>query len=180
MDTDIQEKDHHIQSCLACEKAIKFVIDQLVKENKENVERVASDVFLRLTNAPALYEGIDITDDYDIRIITKGGLVRAVSDQAPSAGQSQIISMSFISALNRHTAREAPVIVDTPIGRLDPIHKAKLVNFFAKIGSQVIILYQPSELNYGDIQLIHQNVSSEWIMKRASSDPDTTILLEKE
>jgi len=173
---DILDKRMHIASCALCVQAINEVVDRLVIDNKVNVEKLATDTFIQLTNAPSLYQGIEITDDYEIRIKTKGGSVRNVWDQDPSAGQSQIIAVSFISALNNFTAREAPVVIDTPIGRLDPIHKEKLIKYFPKIGPQVIILYQPSELNDEDIKPISRYINSEYELKRDSTEPDITLI----
>jgi len=176
-DKDVLNKNKHLQSCELCLAGIKYAIEKLVKNNKLKVAKLASKIFLQLTNAPALYEGIEITDEYEIKIRTKGGTVRHVWDQAPSAGQSQIIAVSFIAALNAYTAREAPVIVDTPIGRLDPIHKKNLIRFYPQIGPQVVILYQPSEMSDNDIDLIRRYISSEWELRRDPQDPDATLII---
>ena len=176
-DKDVESKSAHLYSCEQCEAGIKYAIEKLVRNNKLRVAELASEIFLQLTNAPALYEGIEITDEYEIKIRTKGGTVRHVWDQAPSAGQSQIIAYSFIAALNDYTAREAPVIIDTPIGRLDPIHKNNIISFYPQTGPQVVILYQPSEMNVNDIRPISKYISSEWELKRDPDDPDATIIV---
>ena len=174
---DLSDMQNLFDTCRDSENAIKYVIDTLVSSSKRNVEEMTSEVFLELTNAPSLYAGIEITDNYEIRVKTKGGAVRNVWEQIPSSGQSQIIAMSFISALNRFTAREAPVIIDTPIGRLDPIHKQKIIEYFHNIASQVIILYQPNEMNDEDIKHINRFISSEYEFTRDMNNPDTTVII---
>jgi DNA sulfur modification protein DndD len=151
-------------------------IDILVDRIKTNVSDLASRTFLHLTNSPNLYKGIEITDDYELRIVTKGGITRPVWEQMPSSGQSEIIATSFISALNRYTAREAPVIIDTPMGRLDPTHKDNLVQFYPDIGPQVIVLYQPSELSQKDIELIAKSIMLEYRLVRDSQNVDNTVI----
>lgn len=174
-DKDIESKKAHLRSSEACKTAVKESIDELVDKSKQRVAELASRVFLDLTNAPMLYQGIEITDEYELKIKTIGGTTRAVWDQSPSAGQSQIIATAYIAALNRYTAREAPVIIDTPIGRLDPIHKKNLIRYYPEIGPQVIILYQPSELDSEDIEPIAKCVSSEWLLERDPDNPDASI-----
>lgn len=173
-DKDIKDIKNLLDSFKRAQKGINFVIENLVYDSKINVQELTSEVFLLLTNAPSLYKGVEITDDYEIKIKTRGGAIRNVWDQLPSAGQSQIISMSFISALNRFTAREAPIVIDTPIGRLDPIHKNNLIEYFPKIAPQVIILYQPNEMSNNDVNKIGNFISKEYEFKRDVNNPDIT------
>ncbi len=175
-DKDVKEKSLCVKSSEECKAGINETIDKMVEKSKSRVAQLASEVFLKLTNAPSLYQGIEITDDYELRIKTVGGVVRPVWDQMPSAGQSQIIATAFIAALNKYSAREAPVVIDTPVGRLDPIHKNNLIKFYPELGSQVIILYQPNELTPADIAPIQKYVSSDWLFERDPHNPDATII----
>jgi DNA sulfur modification protein DndD len=177
MNKDIKLKSQHLQSCKDCKSAINVAIESLVDETRKEVQQLASDIFVNcLTNNPKLYRGIEITDNFELKIKTVAGTTLPVWIQAPSAGQSQIIATSFIAALNRYTAREAPVVIDTPIGRLDPVHKNNLIKYYPKIGPQIVILYQPNELTDTDIEPIGKYVSSEWHMTRDPANPDATII----
>jgi len=181
MNKDVKFKNQHLRSSKDCRNAINFAIESLVEKTRKEVEQLASDIFVNhLTNNPKLYKGIEITDDFELRIKTVAGITLPVWIQAPSAGQSQIIATSFIAALNRYTAREAPVVIDTPIGRLDPIHKRNLIKHYPKIGSQILILYQPNELTDIDIEPIGKYISSEYLMTRDPANPDATIIAEVE
>jgi DNA sulfur modification protein DndD len=175
-DEDVRKTEEHLHVCTACLEGFNHAIEALVESSTAKVAELASKTFLRLTNAPRLYEGLEITGEYDIKIRTKGGTVRHVWDQAPGAGQRQIIAISFIAALNAFTARDAPIVIDTPISRLDPIHKRNLVCHYPQMGPQTIILYQPNELGDEEIELIHGSICSEWELKRDPSDPETTII----
>jgi DNA sulfur modification protein DndD len=175
-DEDIASKKAHLRSAELCELGINEAIDNLVEKSKSRVTELASEVFLKLTNAPALYQGIEITEEYELKIRTIGGVTRPVWDQMPSAGQSQIIATSFIAALNRYSAREAPIIIDTPVGRLDPVHKNNLIRFYPEMGPQVVILYQPNELGAEDIAPIGKYISSEWLFERDPHNPDATLI----
>jgi len=175
-DDEIENKQKYFEMCIKCLEAINYVIDKLVRENRKNVEELASEIFLKLTNAPDLYRGLEITENYEIKVKTFSGEIRNVWEQQPSSGQSQIIAMSFIAALNKYTAREAPVIIDTPIGRLDPIHKENLINYLPHIAPQVIVLYQPNEIFPEDLRKVHYYIASEWELRRDSTNPDITLI----
>jgi len=156
-----------------CAEAMEDVKKDFVEQRKDEVEHEASGVFQRLTNKPKVYEGIVLDENYNLRIKTESGL-RDVETQSPSAGQTQIIAYSFIAGLNNYTAREAPVIIDTPLGRLDPIHKDRLISYYPQFSNQVVILYQPSELSEGDTEVMERRTSKHLMIKAREGDPETS------
>jgi DNA sulfur modification protein DndD len=156
-----------------CADVMEDVKKDFVKQRKNEVERQASEVFQRLTNKPEVYEGIVLDKDYNLRIKTESGL-RDVETQSPSAGQTQIIAYSFIAGLNNYTAREAPVIIDTPLGRLDPIHKDRLISYYPQFSNQVVILYQPGELSEGDTEVMERHTSKHLMITTREDDPSTS------
>ncbi|QSX01100.1 AAA family ATPase [Haloterrigena alkaliphila] len=133
-----------------CEQAFEDIKEELVESRRKSVEDHATETFLKLTNRPDYYQGIEITENYELQVKTPNA-TRSLEEQDPSAGQTQIIAYSFIAGLSKYTTRNAPVVIDTPIGRLDPEHKANLVDFYHEFSDQVIILYQPNELSTDDI-----------------------------
>lgn len=165
-DKDLQKRQAHQIMCLKLKESFENVITKLVESQKKQIEDLATRVFTMLTNAPQIYQGIKLDEDYRLHIRLKGDLTRPAWEQEASAGQSQIIAHSFISALNAFTAREAPIVIDTPLARLDTIHKDNVIRHYPKIGKQVIILYQPEELDSKSIVSIHRSISSEWIITR--------------
>ena len=173
---DVTKTEEISDICKSSLEGFNYAIDALVESSRLKVAQLASKYFLELTNAPNLYEGLEITNEYEIKVRTKGGTVRHVWEQAPGAGQRQIIAISFISALNAFTARDAPIVIDTPISRLDPVHKSNLIKHYPHMGPQTVILYQPNEMTDEEIELIHGSMSSEWEMKRDPSDPESTVI----
>lgn len=64
-----------------------------------------------------------------------------------SAGERQILAISVLSALIRERKGRFPVVVDTPLARLDRQHRKSLIhNFFAKISHQVLVLSTDEEV----------------------------------
>lgn len=173
---DVKAKQNLLDTCSLVRDSICEVIEKLVDSRRSQVATLATKVFKQLTNNPALYEGILIENDYSLKVQTVGGIARHVWVQAPSAGASQILATAFIAALNRYTAREAPVVIDTPIGRLDPVHKRNLLSFFPEFGPQVIILHQPEELDDNDVRMLRSAVNSEWEITRSHDNPDNSTI----
>lgn len=153
------------------EKAIEMVTSDFYKKRKPALEKMISDVFIRLTNNPQLYYKIEIKDDFSVRIIKNDGRAFLTTRYSPSAGASQIVATAIISGLSNFATRDAPIVIDTPLGRLDPIHKENVIRHYSQMGRQIIVLYQPSEMVDQDIQVINNNIASEWVIESVPDQP---------
>lgn len=156
-----------------CADAWENIRDKYIETQRQSVEKHASKIFQELTNKQDVYEGLTISEGYELDVKTISG-DRDIEEQNPSKGARQIIAYSFIAGLNKFTAREAPVVIDTPIGRLDPEHKENLINHFPNFQDQVIILYQPGELDEEDIEQIGDNISSHLEIHQQKEDPESS------
>jgi DNA sulfur modification protein DndD len=156
-----------------CADAWEEIRDRYVETQRESVEKHASKIFQELTNKNDVYEGLTISKDYELDVKTISG-DRDIEEQNPSKGARQIIAYSFIAGLNKFTAREAPVVIDTPIGRLDPEHKENLIDYFPNFRDQVVILYQPGELDEEDIEQMGDNISSHLEIHQRKDDPESS------
>jgi DNA repair exonuclease SbcCD ATPase subunit len=130
--------------------------DDYVEKRRESVEAKASDLFMEMTNKDDVYEGLSIHTDYQLRIKTNDG-VFTIADQDPSRGARQIIAYAFIAGLAQFSSRDAPILIDTPIARLDPGHKASLIENLPDFVDQVIVFYQPNELTEDDIDMLRED-----------------------
>jgi DNA sulfur modification protein DndD len=160
-----------------CRRAFEDIKSELVDSRRESVQEHTSNTFMRLTNREDYYQGIEITENYELRVITPDAK-RSLTEQDPSAGQTQIIAYSFIAGLSKYTTRNAPVVIDTPIGRLDPEHKANLVDYYHEFSDQVMILYQPNELNEDDIEVMQDYISKHFHIKIREDDSSSSTITE--
>lgn len=66
---------------------------------------------------------------------------------ALSAGEKQLYAMALLWSLRAISGRALPIIVDTPMGRLDSIHRqALLKQFFPHASHQVLVLSTDTEI----------------------------------
>jgi len=65
-----------------------------------------------------------------------------------SAGERQLLAMATMWALKEASGAPMPVIVDTPLGRLDSDHRLSVVqNYFPRASHQVILLATDTEID---------------------------------
>jgi len=65
-----------------------------------------------------------------------------------SAGEKQLYAMALLWALRSVSGRNLPIIIDTPMGRLDSEHRqALLTRFFPEAANQIILLSTDTEIN---------------------------------
>lgn len=95
-----------------------------------------------------------------------------------SAGEKQIYAISVLQALAKTSGHSLPIIIDTPLGRLDSQHRTKLVeNYFPKASQQVIILSTDTEVDSKFYQLLSKYISHSY---RLVYDPETESTSERE
>jgi len=77
-----------------------------------------------------------------------------------SAGEKQIYAISILEALAKTSGRKLPIIIDTPLGRLDSKHREKLVeNYFPIASHQVIILSTDTEIDKNFHSSLSEHIS---------------------
>lgn len=83
---------------------------------------------------------------FDVELIDNNG--QHIDRSALSAGEKQIYAIAILEALGKTSGRQLPVIIDTPLGRLDSQHRDKLIKYYFPVASeQVIILSTDTEID---------------------------------
>ena len=147
------------------------------KTQKPELEKEISAVFSKLTNAPKKYKGLRLGDDFSIQVERQDGVVLPSHRYSLSAGASQIAATAVIGGFNKFTTRKAPVVIDTPAGRLDPVHTENLLEYYPRMSEQVIILPQKDEIDEKEEELISDFVAEYYDIVPKSDDPYQSIII---
>lgn len=93
-----------------------------------------------------------------------------------SEGEKQLISLGMIWALTKVSGSNFPFVIDTPLARLDSIHRSNLINhYFTKLNEQVIILSTDTEITNDFYQDLIPFIEKEYILKFNEEEKYTTI-----
>lgn len=131
------------QSQNVLEEYIKILREKKLKDLRDKV----FEMYQKLAFKSDLMKDIDIDPHtYTVSIIDKQG--RQIEKKNLSAGEKEIYAISLLWGLAKTSAYDLPVIVDTPLARLDVTHRSRIVeNYFPEAGRQVIVLSTDAEID---------------------------------
>jgi DNA sulfur modification protein DndD len=87
---------------------------------------------------------ISIGPDGTVAVYDQAG--SDVTDYRLSAGESQLFAMALIAAVGSIVGDRLPLVVDTPLSRLDTRHRESVLAMLGGRRSQTILLTQPEEV----------------------------------
>lgn len=178
-DVKLQQAKGRKAMCDAVINGIEQAIERFYQKRKPELEGHVSRIFTRLTNNPDLYKGIKVDREFNLVVVRHDGTELPTDTYSPSAGASQIVATAMIGGMNRFATRDAPIVIDTPLGRLDDIHRSNVMRYYSEMGRQVIILYQPSEIGEDDMEGIRDQLASEWDIESLTDKPDLSRITKK-
>jgi DNA sulfur modification protein DndD len=101
----------------------------------------------------------------------------AVQKASLSAGEKQIYAIAMLWALARTSRRPLPMIVDTPLARLDSDHRSNLIErYFPAASHQVVLLSTDTEVDLRLLQALGTNVSHTYRLDFDQSRQATTVI----
>ena len=109
-----------------------------------------------------MVDRIDIDDDCQVRLLNKEGVDLRNYDL--SAGEKQIFTQALISAVASVSQRAFPMVIDTPLGRLDVAHRKGVLRHLVQRGHQVILLSTNTEVVGEYLEVIEQNVQKKFLI----------------
>lgn len=93
-----------------------------------------------------------------------------------SAGEKQIYTTALLWGLARTSGKPLPMILDTPLGRLDASHRELLVErYFPYVSHQVILLSTDTEIDEHLHSLLEPSISHTFHLEYHETEAHTTI-----
>ena len=143
---------------------------KLIDARRSELEQLIVESFRTLIRKPDLVERIVINaETMALTLYGPGDLT--LSPAKLSAGERQLLAVSILWGLAKASGLIAPVVIDTPLGRLDGKHRDYLVErYFPKAGRQVVLLSTDKEITRKYSDAMDDAVSRRYLI---SYDPQS-------
>lgn len=155
----------------ALQEYVKLLTAEKSRELSQSVRRRfqqlwrKGDVVRRIEIDPVTF-AVSLYDRHD----------RAVPKSQLSAGEKQIYAISMLWGLAEVSRRPLPMVIDTPLGRLDGDHRSHLVqHYFPAASHQVIILSTDTEIDERYFNELKPHLSHVYHLDYDASEGRTTV-----
>ena len=132
-------------------------------------------VFNQLSHKPDRISRVEINSD-TFAVTLFDSSKRALSKEELSAGEKQIYTTALLWGLAKTSGKPLPMILDTPLGRLDSSHRKLLVErYFPHASHQMILLSTDTEVDEFFHSLMDPYISHTFHLAYHKSEAHTTI-----
>ena len=147
-------------------KVASMVDDIVAKAVPSQIDAIAAamtEAHRSMAHKKDLVERIAIDENCDVKLLNADGMDLRGYDL--SAGEKQIFTQALISAVSSVSGRGFPMVVDTPLGRLDIEHRKGVLNHLVQREHQVILLSTNTEVVGEYLREIAPHVQKKYIVQ---------------
>ena len=154
-----EDLDHRLKLINGVQEVLGEYFDQLAQTKVRKLEHAVAECFGLLCRKSDMIRRIKI-DPQKFSVTLYDRQDQAIPKKQLSAGEKQIYAISMLWALAQTSGRPLPVIIDTPLGRLDSDHRRNLIEcYFSQASHQVIILSTDTEIDQEYIEALNPFIS---------------------
>lgn len=148
---------------------------RLQEQKTDILAKTMTECYRKLVFKKHLIEEIQM-DSTTLDLHYLNGLGEEVEKKKLSAGEKQLMVISLLWALAICSKKKLPVIIDTPLSRLDSIHREALITtYFPNASDQTIILSTDSEIDHKYYELMKPSIGDEFALIFDDENMKTTI-----
>ena len=139
-----EPSQHRAEAAMQAARKLEQVIKQIAPICFESFAEAVSRAYRALAHKTVV-DHVTIDPQGAVSLVNRHRHI--VHDFDLSAGESQVFAMALIAAVADTARCPMPLVIDTPLGRLDPDHRERVLEFFTTQPRQTIILSQPDEIH---------------------------------
>ena len=163
---------HKIDLAQRSSDTIGTVYERFAEEKRLQIEQRAREIFQSLAWKGGHFSEVRLSKEYQLDVIDRYGLP-ARSDL--SAGERQVLSLSFIAAMAGVAEREAPLVMDTPFGRLSSAHRESITAHIPELATQLVLFVTDEELRDQSLENLRPRIGAEYMLRFDPGTSCTTI-----
>jgi len=167
--------DNRVKTVAGIRKALVAYRKKLLGDRLRRLASEIRDLFNQLIRKRNMLHAVMIDADTFSFTLQRGPDDVLRRDQL-SAGERQLFAIALLWSLARVSGRPLPVIVDTPLGRLDNAHRKNLVTkYFPHASHQVILLSTDTEVDNGFFRELAPSIAQAYRLDYGESSGGTSV-----
>ena len=181
----IEERQEQRKATTKAKQAIQLaqkarrVLDEFIKrlapEKLGLLRRYMNEMYGRLREAENPVHSVEI-DAQTWQVILKDDKGRPLEKGVFSAGMKEMYALSLLWALGRASGRQLPIVIDTPVARLDTTNRRALFEkYLPNAGHQVIVLSTDTEVDVQWAKRLAPNVARQFRLDYDRASDSTVI-----
>lgn len=148
---------------------------RLKESQREDIEKRINLRFKSLMTSHDQIGHITVDADFALTYLSADG--QEVGMANISAGMKQLAAQALLWALAEVTNHDVPIIVDTPLARIDRLNQENLLTaYYPHAGKQVIVLPTDSEIDPGKYRMIQPHICAEFQLENADDGEHTRVV----
>lgn len=151
---------------------IADMLDRLVGEawptQTQEVARQMTSAIQSMAHRNDYLREVRIDDVGNVELLAPDG--RDLRQLDLSAGEKQIFTQALFSAVASVSERDFPLVVDTPLGRLDDQHRLNVLKHLASRDGQVILISTDTEVVNQYLDAIRAKIAKTYIIRNSTRD----------
>ena len=165
-----------MEHSIKARETLEALREAAVAKHMARIEQLIIESLEELLRKDRLIEKVRI-DPISYQLELFGPDDRRIASNDLSAGERQLTALSLLWGLARAADRPLPLIIDTPLGRLDASHRNLLLTrYLPKASHQIIVLSTDTEVDAKALALIEDSVGRSYRLEHSDEKQGTEIV----
>lgn len=154
-----QLNEHRIKIAEQSKLVLQTYKDTLAQRRIAALEKALCERFNQLCRKDALVSSISIDPEtFNVQLQNSNGTVMGLEEL--SAGERQLYALALFAALRQVSKHDLPLLIDTPLARLDETHRSRVIrDYLPVVSKQVILFVTDAEIDQNTLTLLDQSAA---------------------
>ena len=153
-------------------QAAQHLLAAFSADMRQQIQSATDEIFKTFVWKEKQFESVRVTEDYRLEVEDR---FHTTTLAGLSAGERQVLSLAFIAAMSRVTGEEAPLVIDTPFGRLSELPVTSIIRTLPTIAKQLILLVTDREIDADSRSLLAPRVGKEYSLEFDDASGATSV-----
>ncbi len=172
---DEEEAGRIIKYASQLQESMKLFRERITAQKISKLSKHIFESFQLLSNKNELIKKI-VVDVNTLKISLYGNDDLELPKSKLSSGERQMLALAILWGLGKASGKTLPIIIDTPMGRLDSAHRLHFVEkYLPNASHQVIVLSTDTEIEGQYYEILKENIEVEYHLIYDEEKQATTI-----